>query len=970
MGVLYRATDLKLGRSVAIKLLARHLVADETAINRFIREARAASALDHPNIGTVHDICEHESELFIVMTLYEGETLKQRLEKEGRFAVPEAANVLRQMALGLEAAHRAGIVHRDIKPANVLVTPSGTVKLLDFGLAKLASEIQGQSMTQAGQTMGTLLYMSPEQLRGEPVDARSDLWSLGVVAYEILSGACPFQADSSAATALRILNDEPPSLTAVPGVPAWLSKLVAQLLRKAPSDRQQTASEVLEELKRAIPSAAVPFARAGLAAIDLGKLWRKTRRPKVAVPALLILLAIAAASGWAIHRASRIRWARQTMLPEAHRLADKGEHVAAYDLALQAERYIPKDPRLAELWQHISIPLSVRTDPPGADIDWRPYATRGGEWRHAGRSPLEGYRVPLGLVRLKLVKEGFAPVEGAVRANNARGGVSLKFKLDTDGSAPAGMVRVTSGRFGANFSGIGSLGPVDVPDFWIDRYEVTNRQFKDFVDAGGYRDRRYWAHAFIKDGRLLSWEQAMTEFRDTTGRPGPAGWEAGGFPNGQADFPVTGVSWYEAAAYASFVGKSLPTVYHWLYAAADVVPDVLGVSNFSGEGLARVGSFPGLGTYGTYDMAGNAREWSWNEGLEGSEARRYILGGSWGEPTYKAGDGDLVPPFDRSRINGFRCVKYIEANDPPERLTAPIERRRLRDYSKEKPVSDEVFEVYKRLYNYESSELNPALEAVDASAELWRREKVSFDAAYGGERVIAHLFLPKAVPPPYQTVIYFPGSMALQLRSSDELYFTGRLLVDVVIRSGRAFVYPVYKGMHERLEENASSELTAYRDHMIQWRKDLSRTIDYLETRKEIDARKLAYYGFSLGASGAALILALENRLKVAVLEAGGLHVSRTYLPEADLLNFLPRIQIPVLMLSGRYDTVFPIEFSQIPMYRLLGTPESDKRHVILDGSHGLSLTARNEVIRETLDWLDHYLGPVQTRAPRPGPAQ
>src|SRR5215469_8238424 len=247
MGVLYRATDLKLGRTVAIKLLARHLVSDEAAKARFVREARAASALDHPNIATIHEIGEENGELFIAMSLYEGETLKQRLEK-GRVAVDETLNILRQVLLGLEAAHSAGIVHRDIKPANILVTSKGTVKILDFGLAKLISDSQAQTMAAMGQAMGTLLYMSPEQLRGEAVDARSDLWSLGVLTYELLAGTSPFRTDSNAATVSRILNDEPASLAAVPGVPDWLAELVSQLLRKNPAARPQTASEGLKRL--------------------------------------------------------------------------------------------------------------------------------------------------------------------------------------------------------------------------------------------------------------------------------------------------------------------------------------------------------------------------------------------------------------------------------------------------------------------------------------------------------------------------------------------------------------------------------------------------------------------------------------------------------------------------------------------------------------------------------------------------
>ena len=247
MGVLYRATHLKLGRSVAIKFLARRLASDPAAQARFLQEARAASALDHPNIGTVYDIGEQDGELFIVMALYQGQTLEERL-RSGRPTVDDALKLLRQVLLGLEAAHRAGIVHRDIKPPNLFLTADGTVKILDFGIAKLVSESQRQ--TEAGQTLGTILYMSPEQLRGEPADPRADLWAFGVLAYELFAGAPPFQADSGAASAVKVLHEEPPPLASVPGMPSWLAELVSQLLRKKPSERPGSATEVLERVDR------------------------------------------------------------------------------------------------------------------------------------------------------------------------------------------------------------------------------------------------------------------------------------------------------------------------------------------------------------------------------------------------------------------------------------------------------------------------------------------------------------------------------------------------------------------------------------------------------------------------------------------------------------------------------------------------------------------------------------------------
>ena len=182
-------------------------------------------------------------------------------------------------------------------------------------------------------------------------------------------------------------------------------------------------------------------------------------------------------------------------------------------------------------------------------------------------------------------------------------------------------------------------GSVVLPGYWIDKYEVTNRQFKQFVDAGGYRTREFWREPFVKDGRPLDWEHAIAEFHDQTGRPGPSTWEIGAYPDGQDDFPVSGVSWYEAAAYAVFAHKQLPTVYHWYGAsgAFSVFSDVLSVSNFSGRGTARVGQYGGVGPFGTYDMAGNVKEWCWNSTNAG---RRFVLGGAFNDADYQFRDED------------------------------------------------------------------------------------------------------------------------------------------------------------------------------------------------------------------------------------------------------------------------------------------------------------------------------------------
>ena len=206
MGVVYKAEDTKLQRVVALKFLPVSMTRDERARARFVHEARAASALDHPNICTIHEIDEtEEGHTFIVMAYYEGESLKEKIER-GPIEIEEALDIVYQISEGLHEAHEKEIVHRDIKPANIALTTRDQVKIMDFGLAKL----RGQTiLTREGTTLGTVSYMSPEQARGEEVDHRTDIWSLGVVLYEMITGKRPFKGDYEQAVIYSILNEDP-----------------------------------------------------------------------------------------------------------------------------------------------------------------------------------------------------------------------------------------------------------------------------------------------------------------------------------------------------------------------------------------------------------------------------------------------------------------------------------------------------------------------------------------------------------------------------------------------------------------------------------------------------------------------------------------------------------------------------------------------------------------------------------------
>jgi len=246
MGVVYKAEDLKLGRPVALKFLSSSIGDDKTR-QRFVHEARAASALDHPNICAIHEIDETpEGQMFIVMPCYEGESLQAKIER-GRLKLDEAVEIAIQVASGLAKAHEKGIIHRDIKPGNIFVTSDGLAKIVDFGLAKLSGRTK---LTRTGTTPGTVSYMSPEQLRGGDIDHRSDIWALGVVLYEMVTGETPFRGDYEQAMSYSIMNEAPKPVRSLrPDVPVEVERLIEKTLSKNPNERYQKATELLAALQ-------------------------------------------------------------------------------------------------------------------------------------------------------------------------------------------------------------------------------------------------------------------------------------------------------------------------------------------------------------------------------------------------------------------------------------------------------------------------------------------------------------------------------------------------------------------------------------------------------------------------------------------------------------------------------------------------------------------------------------------------
>ncbi|MBT8404761.1 MAG: protein kinase [Gemmatimonadetes bacterium] len=990
MGVVLRGEDPRLGRPVALKLLPPHLVADAEARARFEREARAASALDHPAICTIYEIGDtDDGRAFIAMALYEGVTLRERLAW-GALPVSEAVSIARQVAEGLARAHEHDIVHRDIKPANILVTPRGDVRILDFGVAKLAGEA---GLTGTGVPIGTLAYMAPEQASASgDVDARADLWALGVLLHEMLAGRSPFERSTPAATVGAILAVDLDRLDASRrDVPEALATLVQDLVRKDPEERPGSAADVARVLG-AIEQGRDPGATGGDGGAHSGGTGASVSQPparygliRIAAAAVVVLV-LGGGGWWWAQRSGEVAWARDEAIPEVLRLVGENHADEAAALALRAEAVLGSDPLLDPLWPRITTPLRIRTEPAGARVSMQPYGasspdaaaasasespseTR--EWIDLGTTPLDLERVPLGASRFRLTLDGYEPIDlvrsflsltqqtelahaGFDYQNDAS--YAIDVRLTPAGALPEGMVRVAGGLYATvPLLGFAQLDPRMIPEFYIDRTEVTNAAFAEFVQAGGYTDERWWRDAVADADPEVGVTEALGRFVDATGRPGPAGWTLGAPPEDLADHPVTGVSWFEATAYCQWRGAALPTLYHWARAALPSAgawvpfsPTLAARSNLDGTGTVPVGSLDAISIAGAQDMLGNAREWTSTASIDG----RYLLGASWADPEYFVSDSNAPSPWHRTDGDGFRCAQFGDDPVPPallEPLTFPTQ-----VFSARPTLSDDVFEATARFYAYDPAQpLGARVDSTATHPDGWSVEWVSVETPYG-DRLPIRIHRP-ATPPPWESVVFFPGGNVLR---SPEIEPIELVPLDFVLRSGRALVEPVYHGAFRRNDGRTLERWgnpTARTDLLRHWVQDLGRTLDYIEQDPDLRSNATSYLGLSLGAVVAPNLLAFEPRFRALVLYSGGFGVASSQASIDAQSGLADRVRAPVLLLVGDEDIVSPVEPHKTAFLGAFGSPDSAKVMRVFDAGHWP--LPMNDVIRETVDFLDRYGG-------------
>jgi len=1014
MGIVYQAMQVSLNRRVALKVLPVGLAGGPSAIERFQREARAAAKLRHPNIVTIYAEGTESNIWYFAMEMIDGQSLDEviadlriaRAPQPGPAACPAAGDsensksqvsdpgfprepedqtgsrpktpcVLRDcksqseyfttvarlicgVADALDYAHTQGIIHRDVKPSNLMLARDGRLVLLDFGIARISEE---QAVTLTGAFVGTPRYMSPEQITGghAKVDCRSDVYSLGVTLYELLTLEPPFDGDTHQRVIGQILNREPRRPRQIDRhIPVDLETICCKALEKDASRRYQSAGEMAEDLRRFLDGRVIQARPTG-AADRLVKLVR--RRAVTVTLAAGIVAASLAAIGFA-WRHYTTQWAQQYAMAEIDKLIETSQYFRALALAEKAERYLSDDPLLIDRWPRLSREHTILTSPLGAKVYIGQYPDKRPGWKYLGRSPIENARIPFGTYRWKVEKPGFTSLE-VVRSNELPSPWVdpasltpgyLGFILQPRGKFPPEMVWIPPAELKAYDIFHSERCIPFAPAFLIDKCEVTNKQYKEFMDRGAYAKEEFWRERFVKDGKALTWSQAMAAFRDQSGRPGPAAWKDGTYPSGQGDYPVGGVSWYEAVAYARSEGKELPTIYHWLYAArADDFPYRVAHHSDFDNGPAPVGHYPGTGRFGLCDAAGNVREWCFNT-VEDQPDMHGILGGAWSDHEYIFVAGEMRSAWDRDIANGFRCAMYPSGRQAVPALAFDPAQCKHRDFEHFRPVSDEILDSYiNTWYKYDRTELDAKIESVDSDRNFCRRERITFAAAYPNERVIAYLYLPNGFKPPYQTVVWFPGGEARDSPWDEQAH---KHEMTTITQSGRALIVPFYKGTYDRRLDKPyyPPDSILSRNLYVQVSQDMRRAIDYLETREDIDTGKLAYVGLSWGAQMGPVMIAVEDRFKTGVLLLGGICACTRH-PASDPANFAPRVKIPMLMINAREDSIFPYETAQKPLFNLLGTPADQKTHVLFPGGHGIPWEYHKQYYKEIVKWLDERLG-------------
>lgn len=624
-GEVYRARHVLMEAIVAVKILHPSLASDQITLERFRREAQAAAQIRHPNAVAVTDfgVTRDTRIAYLVMEFLEGEDLRERINRRKQLDFEETLLILDQTCSAVHAAHSKGIIHRDLKPDNIWILRSendvAPVKVLDFGIAKLKSYAGAANLTEKGLIIGTPNYMSPEQCRGEELDPRSDIYSMGVILYEMLTGDAPFQADTPVAVVLKHASEPPRPLRELrPEIPATVERVVLKALQKRRDDRQGSALQLANDFEKALHASGI-----------------ETGAPRAKTPKPVSVDTSPMARNTQVHKDTEVAAlkARPTVMN-------------APPVELSKESYkTRKSPTPIDIHSSRKTQASELA---GFSTGEQPTLVILDETRIA--TPARSRKGLVSASALVVIVIGIVLAvwlwpSGAGNLNPGAGGGPVA------AGAPPGMIFVQGGMFvmGNNASDEESEKPeheMSVVPFYIDRYEVTNEEYYEFI--------RVTRHA------------------------SPSNWISGKFPAGEDKYPVAYVSWFDAQEYAKWIGKRLPTETEWECAARsddrrlypwgnDFTPQNANSTETEKNHPMPVGSYPaGASRFGILDMAGNVAEWTDSDYslYEGSKARmepgnKIIRGGSFRFDKRQAMVTTRwsVPPGTLKDYIGFRLAR-------------------------------------------------------------------------------------------------------------------------------------------------------------------------------------------------------------------------------------------------------------------------------------------------------------------------